>query len=100
MSVGRKILEHLQKDQKRMTWNLGIRACSDPVDTMNHVYKCLKKIDMEWKILSMFHIIVRMKPTPTNPDPAKVALQMFALRGPITGHLLDLKAVTEDEEGY
>uniref|UniRef100_A0A8R1ISM2 non-specific serine/threonine protein kinase n=1 Tax=Caenorhabditis japonica TaxID=281687 RepID=A0A8R1ISM2_CAEJA len=78
-NVGRKILEGLQKDQKKVTWNLGIRACSDPVDTMNHVFMRLKGADMEWKVLNMYHIIARCKPTVTNPDPTRVSLQLFAI---------------------
>ncbi|EGT56659.1 hypothetical protein CAEBREN_12058 [Caenorhabditis brenneri] len=98
-NVGRKILEGLKKEQKRMTWNLGIRACLDPVETMKHVFLSLKSVDMEWKILSMFHIIVRSKPTVSNPDPVKVSLQLFALeKDKNAGYLLDFKGLTEDEE--
>lgn len=102
-NVGRKILEGLKKEQKRMTWNLGIRACLDPVDTMKHVFQSLKSVDMEWKVLSVFHIIVRCKPTTANPDPAKVSLQLFALNNDKEkngGYLLDFKGLTEDEEAY
>ncbi|EFP05096.1 CRE-AAK-1 protein [Caenorhabditis remanei] len=98
-NVGRKILEGLKKEQKRMTWNLGIRACLDPVETMKHVFLSLQAVDMEWKILSVFHIIVRCKPTPTNPDPVKVSLQLFSLdKEKHGGYLLDFKGLTEDEE--
>lgn len=99
-NVGRKILEGLKKEQKKLTWNLGIRACLDPVETMKHVFLSLKSVDMEWKVLSMYHIIVRSKPTPINPDPVKVSLQLFALdkKENNKGYLLDFKGLTEDEE--
>uniref|UniRef100_A0A1I7UV00 non-specific serine/threonine protein kinase n=1 Tax=Caenorhabditis tropicalis TaxID=1561998 RepID=A0A1I7UV00_9PELO len=98
-TVGRRILDGLKKDQKRMTWNLGIRACLDPVETMKHVFKSLKSVDMEWKVLSVFHIIVRCKPTPETPDPVRVSLQLFSLdKEKNGGYLLDFKGLTEDEE--
>ncbi|CAI2348545.1 unnamed protein product [Caenorhabditis sp. 36 PRJEB53466] len=97
-NVSRKILENLKKEQKKLTWNLGIRATSDPVDTMSHIFKRLKMADMEWKILSMYHIITRVKPTPTNPDPARVSLQLFALDNDKSGYLLDFKGIIDDEE--
>lgn len=100
-NVGRKILEGLKKEQKRMTWNLGIRACLDPVETMKHVFLSLKSVDMEWKILSVFHIIVRSKPTILNPEPVKVSLQLFSLdKEKSGGYLLDFKGLTEDEEAF
>ncbi|CAO4370724.1 unnamed protein product [Caenorhabditis nigoni] len=99
-NVGRKILEGLKKEQKRMTWNLGIRACLDPVDTMFHVYRSLREMNMEWKILSNFHIIARCQPTPTNPEPIKMSLQLFRVDKDNggRGYILDFKALTEDDE--
>lgn len=98
-NVGRKILEGLKKEQRKLTWNLGIRACLDPVETMKHVFLSLQSVDMEWKILSVFHIIVRCKPTPANPDPVKLSLQLFSVdKDKKGGYILDFKGLTEDEE--
>uniref|UniRef100_A0A8R1E6B4 Uncharacterized protein n=1 Tax=Caenorhabditis japonica TaxID=281687 RepID=A0A8R1E6B4_CAEJA len=65
---------------------------------MNHVFMRLKGADMEWKVLNMYHIIARCKPTVTNPDPTRVSLQLFAIDKSKTGYLLDFKAMTEEEE--
>ncbi|CAB3402056.1 unnamed protein product [Caenorhabditis bovis] len=82
---------------KRKLWHLGVRSMSGPDETMMHIYKALKKNDLEWKVLNFYHIIVRNKPTEENPDPSRLSLQLYTLPDK-QGYLLDFKSLCDEEE--
>lgn len=39
----------------------GIRSQSRPEDIMYEVYRAMKTLDFEWKVLNPYHVIVRRK---------------------------------------
>ena len=47
---------------KRAKWHLGIRSQSRPDDIMYEVFRAMKFLDFEWKMLNAYHVIVRRKP--------------------------------------
>merc|ERR1711902_361750 len=46
---------------KRAKWHLGIRSQSKPQDIMNEVYRAMKTLDYEWKVINPYHVQVRRK---------------------------------------
>jgi len=46
---------------KRAKWHLGIRSQSKPQDIMNEVYRAMKQLDFEWKVINPYHVQVRKK---------------------------------------
>ena len=43
---------------KRSKWHLGIRSQSKPHDIMSEVYRAMKALDFEWKVLNPYHVQV------------------------------------------
>ena len=44
---------------KRSKWHLGIRSQSKPHDIMSEVYRAMKTLDFEWKVINPYHVQVR-----------------------------------------
>jgi len=80
---------------KRSKWHLGIRSQSKPHDIMNEVYRAMKILDFEWKVVNPYHVHVRRK----NPLVAKyvrMSLQLYQVD--YKSYLLDFKSLLEDEK--
>ena len=43
---------------KRSKWHLGIRSQSKPHDIMSEVYRAMKTLDFEWKVINPYHVQV------------------------------------------
>lgn len=61
---------------KRAKWHLGIRSQSKPNDIMMEVYRAMKALDFEWKIINPYHVRVRHQ---SNKDDKyiKMSLQLY-----------------------
>lgn len=83
---------------KRAKWHLGIRSQSRPEDIMYEVYRAMKSLDLEWKLLNPYHVVVRRK-LPGQPEPGghKMSLQLYQVDG--RSYLLDFKSLVEEEGG-
>lgn len=62
---------------KRAKWHLGIRSQSRPEDIMYEVFRAMKSLDMEWKVLNPYHVIVRRRPDANNSDPVSSPFFIF-----------------------
>ncbi|CAN8028076.1 unnamed protein product [Ixodes persulcatus] len=80
---------------KRAKWHLGIRSQSKPHDIMNEVYRAMKALDFEWKVVNSFHVRVRRK-NPSNARPVKMSLQLYQVE--YKSFLLDFKSLPTNEE--
>ncbi|OAF67867.1 5'-AMP-activated protein kinase catalytic subunit alpha-1, partial [Intoshia linei] len=78
-----------QLDRKQK-WHLGIRSQNKPVDIMTEVYKALKVLNYEWKIMNNFHIRVRRK-NEKSKSFDKIALQLY--QADKSSYLLDFKSL-------
>lgn len=63
---------------KRAKWHLGIRSQSRPDDIMYEVFRAMKSLDFEWKMLNAYHVIVRRKLPDGTPD-SEVCFQFCAV---------------------
>lgn len=80
---------------KRAKWHLGIRSQSKPNDIMLEVYRAMKALDYEWKIINPYHVRVRrVNKTPNEPD-MKMSLQLYQVDA--KSYLLDFKSLTNEE---
>uniref|UniRef100_A0A7E4ULI5 non-specific serine/threonine protein kinase n=1 Tax=Panagrellus redivivus TaxID=6233 RepID=A0A7E4ULI5_PANRE len=83
---------------KRAKWHLGIRSQSRPDDIMYEVFRAMKSLDFEWKMLNAYHVIVRRK----TGDPAeselkpKMSLQLYQVDQ--RSYLLDFKNLIDEDE--
>jgi 5'-AMP-activated protein kinase catalytic alpha subunit len=64
---------------KRSKWHLGIRSQSKPHDIMSEVYRAMKTLDFEWKIMNPYHVQVRRK-NPGKAKYVKMSLQLYQVR--------------------
>lgn len=80
---------------KKAKWHLGIRSQSKPHDIMNEVYRAMKLLDFEWKIVNPFHVRARRK-NPVTQNYVKMALQLYQVD--YKSYLLDFKSLPSDEE--
>ncbi|KAK6761511.1 hypothetical protein RB195_022542 [Necator americanus] len=80
---------------KRAKWHLGIRSQSRPEDIMYEVFRAMKSLDMEWKVLNPYHVIARKKPENSVVDPPKMSLQLYQVDQ--RSYLLDFKSLVDDE---
>jgi len=81
---------------KRSKWHLGIRSQSKPHDIMSEVYRAMKTLDFEWKVINPYHVQVRRK-SPANMKYVKMSLQLYQVD--YKSYLLDFKSLVEEENG-
>jgi len=79
---------------KRSKWHLGIRSQSKPHDIMSEVYRAMKTLDFEWKVINPYHVQVRRK-NPSNAKYVKMSLQLYQVD--YKSYLLDFKSLVEEE---
>ncbi|KAJ1673525.1 Protein kinase, partial [Spiromyces aspiralis] len=72
-----------KKPRTRPRWHFGIRSRSPPADVMAEVFRALKQIGMQWKILNPYHIRARYVYPKTSPSlsgqEVKIDLQLYRL---------------------
>lgn len=78
---------------KRAKWHLGIRSQSKPNDIMLEVYRAMKALDYEWKVLNPYHVRVRKKNT--EGCYVKMSLQLYQVDP--KSYLVDFKSLTNEE---
>ena len=78
---------------KRAKWHLGIRSQSRPNDIMTEVYRAMKALNFEWKIINPFHVKVRKKNIRSGQY-AKMSLQLYQVDS--KSYLLDFKSISKD----
>ncbi|XP_066996754.1 5'-AMP-activated protein kinase catalytic subunit alpha-2 isoform X1 [Anabrus simplex] len=78
---------------KRAKWHLGIRSQSKPNDIMNEVYRAMKALDFEWKVINPFHVRVRHKNN-LNERYVKMSLQLYQVD--YKSYLLDFKSLSSE----
>jgi len=81
---------------KRSKWHLGIRSQSKPHDIMSEVYRAMKTLDFEWKVINPYHVQVRRR-NPANAKYVKMSLQLYQVD--YKSYLLDFKSLVEEEAG-
>ncbi|XP_056636460.1 5'-AMP-activated protein kinase catalytic subunit alpha-2 [Diorhabda carinulata] len=79
---------------KRAKWHLGIRSQSKPNDIMMEVYRAMKALDYEWKVINPYHIRVRRKNKMQNRH-AMMSLQLYQVD--YKSYLLDFKSLSTEE---
>lgn len=78
-----------QQPVKRAKWHLGIRSQSKPSDIMNEVFRAMKALNFEWKIVNPYQIRVRRLNQVTQRY-TKIALQLYQVD--CRSYLLDFKS--------
>jgi len=80
---------------KRAKWHLGIRSQSNPMDIMYEVFRAMRHLNFEWKILQAYHCIVRKKPEDPKLEVPKMSLQLYQVDP--RNYLLDFKNLVDDD---
>lgn len=78
-----------QQPVKRAKWHLGIRSQSKPTDIMNEVFRAMKALNFEWKIVSPYQVKVRRLNQVTQ-EYTKICLQLYQVDN--ISYLLDFKS--------
>ncbi|CEF67670.1 5'-AMP-activated protein kinase catalytic subunit alpha-1 [Strongyloides ratti] len=94
-TVSPGVLSQKSPNVKRAKWHLGIRSQSKPDEIMSEVFKAMKSLNFEWKLLNPFHVIVRKKPSDPSADMPKLSLQLYQVDN--KSYLLDFKSLVEEE---
>jgi 5'-AMP-activated protein kinase catalytic alpha subunit len=79
---------------KRSKWHLGIRSQSRPQDIMAEIFRKLKALDFQWKIVTPYFIRCRHI-HPNSGLVIKLDLQLYQIDP--KNYLLDFKCVNPDE---
>ncbi|KAK0076920.1 hypothetical protein PV325_004702 [Microctonus aethiopoides] len=79
---------------KKAKWHLGIRSQSKPNDIMNEVYRAMKSLNFEWKVINAFSVRVRHK-NRINNKYCKMSLQLYQVDH--RSFLLDFKSLPNEE---
>uniref|UniRef100_A0AC11CCB3 Protein kinase AMP-activated catalytic subunit alpha 2 n=1 Tax=Ovis aries TaxID=9940 RepID=A0AC11CCB3_SHEEP len=77
---------------KKAKWHLGIRSQSKPYDIMAEVYRAMKQLDFEWKVVNAYHLRVRRR-NPVTGNYVKMSLQLYLVDN--RSYLLDFKSIDE-----
>jgi len=81
---------------KRAKWHLGIRSQSKPQDIMNEVYRAMKTLNFEWKVVNPYHVLVRRR-NEVAKHYVKMSLQLYQVD--YKSYLLDFKSLPlKDDE--
>ncbi|OQV19619.1 5'-AMP-activated protein kinase catalytic subunit alpha-2 [Hypsibius exemplaris] len=88
-----KLPTNKQAPAKRAKWHLGIRSQSRPQDIMTEVYKAMKNLNYEWKIINPYNVRVRRKNVVTGHY-IKMSLQLYQVDH--KSYLLDFKSLSEE----
>nr|XP_033772406.1 5'-AMP-activated protein kinase catalytic subunit alpha-2 isoform X2 [Geotrypetes seraphini] len=78
---------------KKAKWHLGIRSQSKPYDIMAEVYRAMKQLDYEWKVVNPYHLRVRRK-NPVTDNYVKMSLQLYQVDN--RSYLLDFKSIDDE----
>ncbi|XP_067273267.1 5'-AMP-activated protein kinase catalytic subunit alpha-2 isoform X1 [Pseudorasbora parva] len=78
---------------KKAKWHLGIRSQSKPYDIMAEVYRAMKQLEYEWKVVNPYHLRVRRK-NPVTGNFVKMCLQLYQVDN--RSYLLDFKSIDDD----
>ncbi|NXE18947.1 AAPK2 kinase, partial [Ardeotis kori] len=78
---------------KKAKWHLGIRSQSKPYDIMAEVYRAMKQLDFEWKVVNSYHLRVRRK-NPVTGNYVKMSLQLYQVDN--RSYLLDFKSIDDE----
>ncbi|CAI6345622.1 unnamed protein product [Macrosiphum euphorbiae] len=79
---------------KRAKWHLGIRSQSRPTDIMNEVYRAMKALNFQWKVINPYHVQVRHMNLKTD-NYIMISLQLYQVD--YKSYLLDFKSLTNDQ---
>lgn len=79
---------------KKAKWHLGIRSQSKPADIMNEVFKAMKALNFEWKIINHYHVRVRYR-NPLHGRYSLMSLQLYQVDH--KSYLLDFKSLSGEE---
>ncbi|KAG5890205.1 hypothetical protein JTB14_028747 [Gonioctena quinquepunctata] len=82
------------KRVKRAKWHLGIRSQSKPNDIMMEVYRAMKALDYEWKVINPYHVRVRHRNNMHNRY-IMMSLQLYQVD--YKSYLLDFKSLSNEE---
>ncbi|XP_026489063.1 5'-AMP-activated protein kinase catalytic subunit alpha-2 isoform X1 [Vanessa tameamea] len=80
---------------KRAKWHLGIRSQSKPNDIMLEVFRAMKALDYEWKVINPYHVRVRTLNKMTQKH-IKMSLQLYQVD--YKSYLLDFKSLSGEKE--
>ncbi|KAG6463670.1 LOW QUALITY PROTEIN: 5'-AMP-activated protein kinase catalytic subunit alpha-2 [Manduca sexta] len=80
---------------KRAKWHLGIRSQSKPNDIMLEVFRAMKALDYEWKVINPYHVRVRTLNKMTEKH-VKMSLQLYQVD--YKSYLLDFKSLSGERE--
>ncbi|XP_053617097.1 5'-AMP-activated protein kinase catalytic subunit alpha-2 [Plodia interpunctella] len=80
---------------KRAKWHLGIRSQSKPNDIMLEVFRAMKALDYEWKVINPYHVRVRTLNKMTEKY-VKMSLQLYQVD--YKSYLLDFKSLSGEKE--
>ncbi|NP_001161501.1 5'-AMP-activated protein kinase catalytic subunit alpha-2 [Saccoglossus kowalevskii] len=80
---------------KRSKWHLGIRSQSKPHDIMGEVYRAMKSLGYEWKVINPFHLRVRRLNSVTGKM-VKMSLQLYQVDH--KSYLLDFKSLSNPQD--
>ncbi|CAL1592923.1 unnamed protein product [Knipowitschia caucasica] len=78
---------------KKAKWHLGIRSQSRPYDIMAEVYRAMKQLNFDWKVVNPYHLRVRRK-NPVTGNLVKMSLQLYQVDS--RSYLLDFKSIDDD----
>nr|ANT47199.1 5'-AMP-activated protein kinase catalytic subunit alpha-2 [Dastarcus helophoroides] len=79
---------------KRAKWHLGIRSQSKPNDIMMEVYRAMKALNYEWKVINPYHVRVRHKNV-LHDKYVMMSLQLYQVD--YKSYLLDFKSLSNEE---
>ncbi|VEN60006.1 unnamed protein product [Callosobruchus maculatus] len=79
---------------KRAKWHLGIRSQSKPNDIMMEVYRAMKALDYEWKVINPYHVRVRHQNKLHNRY-VMMSLQLYQVD--YKSYLLDFKSLSNED---
>jgi len=83
-----------RRDPKRRYYDLGLKTSTPPQQLMKAVYKCLKKMNMVWKITGPFNISCKYQNAKPPLGDVVMGMQVYVDGADRKSHVLDIQQLS------
>lgn len=90
---GASAAQTAQTAQRKAKWHLGIRSQSRPQDIMYEVFRAMRSLGYEWKLINAYHVRVRR----SHPSGAAIKMELQLYQVDAKSYLLDFKSLNDRE---
>ncbi|CEP02939.1 hypothetical protein PBRA_002906 [Plasmodiophora brassicae] len=87
-------MARIQFDRHRRIWLLGIQTKLEPAKIMAEIFRCLRAMNMQWKMLAPYKLKTMMMPSSESTPLKDVKLGVQLYKNWSSGYVIDLQKIS------